>query len=253
MDGSLHSLNPNDSYVKFILCYPYVECIVLEDRLKLLKEYGFTHFVEKGFPFLNHRIVGKGYSSISVIGVNEHYGLGFLKIRRLDGRRSSLEKEGFFLDFLEKFGIVPRVFNYTKEFVFMSYLENCTPLEVVLSRVKDGVLGREYLFRVLSKTLYALYILDLHGIDHTELNRPFGHIYVCVDNVKIIDWESATVRDKPSNVTSFVSYILYRSSLTRSIENNVRNEVLMRVKEYKRNVSIKTLREILKLLEELLV
>lgn len=253
MDGSLHRLDPNDSYVKFILCYPYLECGFFEDRLTLLKERGFTHLVEKGFLFLKYRILGKGYSSISVLSVNDHYGLGFLKIRRLDSRRGSLEMEGFFLDYFEKFGFVPRVFNYTREFVFMTYLEDCTPLDEIVRGAQRGAYGMEHLMRVFSKTLYSLHIADLHGVDHTELNRPTGHIYLCVDNVKIIDWESATLRPKPSNVSSLISYILFRSPLTGRVSSKVRDEVLGLVREYKRKLSIKILREIIKLLEESLV
>lgn len=249
LDRKLHPIDPNDPYVRFVLCYPREKCSDLDDRVLELREWGVSHLVEEGKNMLGFLVVGKGYSSITTLAMRDGV-RGVLKIRRLDSRRNSLELEGLMLDFLDRFGIVPRPMFYSKNYVFMEYLNDCTPLVDYLRRHGQEGFENRSIVLVMRKILYSLYIPDFYRIDHTELNRAEDHMYLCKDNVKIIDWESATIRSRPSNVTSFVSYLLNRTVFKKALSPDRRRDLILILKTYKETYSIKKLEELVKLLAE---
>lgn len=251
----MHRIDSVDEFIKFTLCFPQPNCEDLEYRIEILLNNGFTHFVEYGKKFLEYRIIGKGYSSISVLAINRSHGLGLIKIRRIDSRRKTLEHEGLIIDYLEKTSFVPKIYFWCREFVFMEYLDSCKPLDAL---VKEWWITRDlsklvYLFR---RVINALYLFDLLGVDHSELNRPYGHIYLCDNVVKVIDWESSHLSNKPHNLTSFLSYILHRSTMSsyfeRLMNNELRNYYITLLKNYKNSRKTFFVREITKFLEQLL-
>lgn len=248
LDSRLHPVDPGDPYVKFTLCYPRISCDELYDRVKELTEWGVSSLVEEGKNILGFRVVGKGYSSIVTVALRDK-AVGALKIRRLDSRRSSLEYEGFMLDFLNRFDIVPKPVFYSKNYVFMEYLNDCLNLSTLINGEESGV-KRDFILRIIKKTIYALYVPDLYRIDHTELSRAGEHIYVCGSDVKIIDWESATIRLKPSNVSSFISYLINRTIVRNVFSSDKVKDLIPALRIYKETYSIKKLQELIKLLAE---
>jgi len=255
VDGVLHPLDPADDFVEFTLCFPLRKCSELHSRAEMLIESGFTHLVEYGSDIQGYRVIGKGFASINVLALNKHYGLGLLKLRRVDSRRQTLEYEGFVLDFLEKTGYVPKLYSFSREYVFREYLAECRDFvdyfveAIENGRVEEGVIA-------VRKLLYALYLLDKLGVDHGELNRPFKHVYWCgVNGVKIIDWESSSFSRKPHNLTSFVSFLLYRvrSRIVANAVEPVRERVLELLKKYKDKPALRLVVEIAKLLEKQLL
>ncbi len=255
MDGELHPISIDDDFTRFVLCFPYSRCDELSYRVEELVRNGFTYFVEKGNNVLGYKIIGKGYSSINVLAINKYYGLGLIKIRRIDSRRKTLEYEGMIIDFLDITGYVPRLYMWSKDYVFREYLHDCLSIDKALlksieeKRVNDAI-------GIIRKTLSALYLIDKLGIDHSELNRPYNHIYWCREyNVKIIDWESSRLRRKPHNLTSFVSFLVYRFKKKPFSElfEDVRSEVFQLLKKYKTNPSAILLKTIIRLLEKQLV
>ncbi|MEM0380421.1 MAG: serine/threonine protein kinase [Desulfurococcaceae archaeon] len=255
MDGEVHRLEYDDDFVKFTLCFPKPSCEEYERRLKTLVDNGFTHLIEYGERFLNYRIIGKGFSSISVLANNRIYGLGLLKLRRLDSRRNNLEYEGFILNYLEKTNYVPKVFLWSRDFIFREFLNNCVSLHVLLREmwIKNDIDNLLYVFR---RVINALYLLDLLEIEHTELNRPHGHIYWCNNVVKIIDWESSRLTSRPSNLTMFMSYVLHRSIISSNLQNLMKNELrkycIELLKNYKISRKPGLVRDLIKFLEQLL-
>ncbi len=230
-----------DNYVSRVLCFPHVHCGEFDGRLKRLIDAGFISLVEEGMLYLGMRVLGKGYSSIVVLAENRNFGLGTLKIRRLDSRRESLIGEALMLIEASKLGVAPRVFWYDADFIFMEYLNpsRCQPFTHVLTEaLEEG--GLETLKMVISKVFETLYILDKKGLYHRELNRPGTHIMICGDNVRIIDWESASSVGKPSNLAQVVSFLLYRHKYSDIIRNRlgVRVDLVKRkLREYKNTLS----------------
>jgi putative serine/threonine protein kinase len=237
----VHELNRPDNYVSRVLCFPHVQCRELDERLKKLVDAGFTSLVEEGMLFLCMRVLGKGYSSIVVLAENRDYGLGALKVRRLDSRRESLIREALMLSEASKLGVAPKVFWYDADFIFMEYLNpsRCQPFTQVLTKVlEEG--GLEELKILISKVFDAIYILDKKGLYHRELNRPGTHIMICGDSVRIIDWESASSVGKPSGLAQVVSFLLYRYKYSDMIRERLGVKVDLvkrKLREYKNTLS----------------
>ncbi|MET1160174.1 MAG: serine/threonine protein kinase [Thermoprotei archaeon] len=253
LDGKVHRLDSIDDYIEFVLCFPLEKCKELDYRVKLLQKNGFTALIEYGASILGHRVIGKGYASITVLAYHKYYGLGLLKLRRIDSRRTTLEYEGMILDYLDRTGYTPLLYTWSREYVFMEYLKNCKSIvhvfdELVKQRDVNSV--KNTLRRVLS----ALYLIDLLGVDHGEVNRPYSHILLCDSLVKIIDWESCSTIRKPHNLTSFVSYLLFRYPMRRALfellglDNRNVEEVLSLLRTYKNTYSIEVFKQIEKIL-----
>ncbi|MEM1662073.1 MAG: hypothetical protein QXO78_01885 [Desulfurococcaceae archaeon] len=248
MDSKLHPIDPGDPYVKFILCYPKHDCEEFSSRVKELLDWGISNLVELGKNILGFRVLGKGYSSIATLAYRGCE-KGFLKIRRLDSRRASLEFEGLILDFLDRFNIVPKPMFYSKNFVFMEYLDDCIPIGEFIDKSQNNI-DYNSLIKTIAKTTYTLYIPDFYGINHSELSRPGDHIYICRNGVRIIDWESATIKSKPNNVSSFISYLTNRPVVRRKLSNRVLDELIHALRMYKKTYSIKKLQSVVRILVE---
>ncbi|GEM_PF-323682 len=264
LDGILHRIDKDkiDEFIEFVLCYPRTECKELKYRLNFLIKNHYQYLIEYGKRILNYRILGKGYSSIIVLGYHKYYGLGVLKVRRIDSRRKSLEHEGIILDYLDKTLITPNIYQWSKDFIFMEYIDpyKCLSIEHYITSLieKKNNYSIKTAKHVLRRILIRLYLIDKLGIDHGELNRPYEHLYVCRDNttdtmyVKIIDWESSRFSLSPKNVTSFTSFILYRYPLRNVLFENINEEFLEKTRRvlraYRKTYSIQKLIRLIKLL-----
>lgn len=238
LDGEVHFLVPEDSYVKRVLCYPRSECSEYFERIKLLVGDEFVYFLETGTSVLGLRVLGKGYSAVVVAAKNTRYGLGALKILRIDSRRGSLLWEADVLKRAQISGLAPRLYTYRDFYIFQELLSPriCRPYSVVLEKLvlSGDVRGVK---RILAETMKSLFRLDVSQVDHTELNRPGGHMFYCEDGrIVIVDWESAKISSKPVNLTSFTSYIVFRFKYKvelRELLNWDVEKILSALKNYK--------------------
>ena len=264
LDGILHRINKDsvDEYVKFILCYPRTECKELNHRLSFLIKNHYQYLIEYGKRMLDYKILGKGYSSIIVLAYHKYHGLGVLKIRRLDSRRKSLEHEGIILDYLDKTLTTPALYQWSRDFIFMEFIDThkCLSIEQYLSSLieKKNIDSLNSAKHILKTVLVKLYLIDKLGIDHGELNRPYDHLFICKENtnnttyVKIVDWESSRFSLSPKNVTAFTAFILYRSPLRNILFENINEEFLEKTRKilraYRKSYSIEVLLKLIKLL-----
>jgi putative serine/threonine protein kinase len=252
LDEVLHPLDPSDDYTRFVLCFPYRDCKQLADRVELLVRASFNYLIEYGVDVLGYRVVGKGYSSINVLAYHDHYGRGLLKIRRLDSRRPTLEYEGLINDYLDITGYTPKLYMWSREYIFREYLDKCTGIEQAIKNYYAESMFDQVIY-IIKKTLYALYLFDKLGVDHGELNRPYNHIFWCPGNgVKVIDWESSRFGRKTHNLSSFISFLLYRFKLRgfNELIDKVKNDILVLTRRYKKYRSITIVRDIVRLLEK---
>ena len=219
LDGLLHRVDPSDSYVKRMLCYPEERCEVLVKRVNEIRKHGVIGFLNYGRMLIekNLRILGKGYSSIVALACLKHMGKPIaLKIRRLDSRRKSLEYEGIMLDYLSSTGYTPILYFWSKDFIGIEYVRGISLEKAIEQTITTNNTKR--LLKILTKVLSASYLFDLLGIDHTELNRPYGHIIVTQDNLPVyLDWESARIRRRPHNLTMVTSYLFIRSKYSENL------------------------------------
>ncbi|MEM1639512.1 MAG: serine/threonine protein kinase [Desulfurococcaceae archaeon] len=248
LDGEVHFLRKPDSYVSKILCFPMSACDDLRDRLGVLLEDGFIYLLESGVKIHGLRILGRGYTAVVVVAYNSTHGLGSLKLLRSDSRRSSLVKEAEIMKLVETTGLSPKVYLYKDFYVFYELLPPhiCKSITFILDEliINNRV---DYLKRLLYNMLKSLHQLDQLGVDHSEINRPDGHIFYCSGSIKIIDWESARVSRKPSNLTSFISYLIYRYKYASRIREVLKIDtsiVLNLLRSYKTYYSIELFDEI---------
>ncbi len=238
LDGLLHRIDPSDPYVKRILCYPEDRCEVLIKRINEIQKHGVIGFLNHGETLIekNMRIIGKGYSSIVVLACLEQIRKPVaLKIRRLDSRRKSLEYEGIMLDYLSSTSYTPVLYFWSTDFIGMEYIRGISLEKFIEQTVTTNNIKR--LFKTLTKVLSASYFFDLLGIDHAELNRPYGHIIVTQNNLPVyLDWESARIRKIPHNLTMVASYLFIRSKYSEYIRRLLginRKNVIDQLRKYK--------------------
>ncbi|ADV64891.1 serine/threonine protein kinase [Desulfurococcus mucosus] len=244
MDGEVHFLarGLNDPYTRRILCFPSdCEGSLLAERVDRLMRDGFIYLLETGSVIHGVRVLGKGYSSIVVAAYHRRHGLGVLKLRRLDSRRDDLSREAESMMKAGGSGVVPELYTYSRDYIFRELIDplRCRPVEDVLAELSEAGRIKE-LKKLLRMVFTALWRLDSTRVDHGELNRPGDHVFICRDSVKIIDWESARVSEKPGNLSSFASFILYRFKHSGRILQELgvdRGRARVELKRYKENYS----------------
>lgn len=248
LDGEVHFLKSPDYYVEKVLCYPHSTCRDLEERLKLLLNDGFIYLIETGKSVLGLRVLGRGYSAMAVTAYHEKYGIGALKILRTDSRRSSLVHEAEMVKNAQATGLPPRLYLYRDLYVFYELLPPhiCKPYTYVL---EDLLLKGDFkgVINMIESTLTSLYFLDSLRVDHGEINRPNGHVFYCSGLVRILDWESARISEKPRNLTSFVSYLLYRFKHAEDLKKLLgysTDKVLKALRHYKMTYSKESFNEL---------
>jgi len=253
LDGEVHFLELEDVYVKRALCYPRDECSEYPKRLKCLLEDGFIYLLETGSSVLGMRFLGKGFSAVVVVAKNSKYGIGALKVLRSDSRRSDLLGEAEIMVRAQRSGVVPRLYTYRDFYIFRELISPTTCKS--FTRVLEELVTKndlKTLKRMLTYTLRELFKLDSCGVDHTELNRPVGHVFYCEgDRVVIIDWESARVTSKPANLTSLVSYLVFRSRLRDVLKELFKwkvENILYALRTYKSTYSISDFEKLLEAL-----
>jgi len=255
LDGEVHFLvaNGGDEYIRRILCFPACsDTYTLEHRVRRLIEDGFVYILETGSIIHGLRILGKGYSSIVVVALHKKHGLGVLKLRRTDSRRADLSREAEMMAKAASTGIAPRLYRYSSDYIFRELLDpvKCQPVERVLETlIARGLISE--VRRVLHTVLTALHRLDKASIDHTELNRPGDHLLFCPEGVKVIDWESARESEKPGNLTSFTSFILYRFRYSSKLVEELgldKARVLEELRKYKQRYDEESFNRVLEVM-----
>lgn len=184
-----------DDELTSILCYPRynhqefekrVDCINA-NRIRLLK-YGNT-------LINNHNVLGKGHAGIVIKGLLDDLEVA-VKIKRLDSKREDFRHEANMLSLANSVGVGPRLFYANENMIVMEYINGLT-IEEFQSNIKD----------IARDVLEQCFKLDVIKLDHGELSRMNKHVIIG-EQIKIIDFDSASVNRRASNVTSATQYLL---------------------------------------------
>lgn len=198
-----------------VICYPKPGSVELEKRIKELKELGITAIEFSGSKRVaNFPVLGKGCVGIVVKAYRDEEEVA-LKIRRVDADRSGMHHEAKMLAIANQLDVGPKLLNSSDDFLVMQYvrgkllpewLELCTA-EIRLKLVIRGIL--EQCWR-----------LDVAGLDHGELSYAPKHIIIDeADKPFIVDFETASLNRKPSNVTSMVQFLFMRGAIAEKINS----------------------------------
>ena len=215
-----------------VLCYPKYNIEELRNRIKELDKLGI-----KAIEFVGQKrvfdvpVLGKGCVGIVVIAYTYSNKIA-LKIRRIDSDRKEMFNEGKMLNLANKIRIGPNLIQNSDNFLLMQLIEGKLFPEW-LDSLEDSA-NTEFRL-VIKKILQQCFKLDEEGIDHGELSKAPKHIIIDSNNEPhLIDFETASITRRVSNVTSICQYFFLRS--------HVAEKVRKRLEEFKSEKLITTLR-----------
>lgn len=199
-----------------VLCYPRYDQREAAKRIRELKRLGVRAIEFAGEKTVfNVPVLGKGCVGIAVIA-HAKTGRVALKIRRVDADRKSMEHEAEMLAKANGVGIGPHFIAVGEDFLIMEYVEG-----ELLPKWTANLKGRgtrKRIRRVLREVLEQCWKLDKVGLDHGELSRAPKHIIIdAQDNVHIVDFETASIMRRASNVTSICQYLFLGSQLAKTL------------------------------------
>ena len=198
-----------------VLCYPRCEQEELERRLKELKRLGVQalEFAGKKSVF-GVPVLGKGCVGVVVVAYT-NLGRAALKIRRIDADRKEMFHEGEMLRRANTIDIGPKLLEISENFLLMELIEGTHFPEWIESLgEKDQTRVRS----VLRNVLEQCYRLDEANLDHGELSNAPKHIIVDADDIPyLIDFETASINRRVSNVSSVCQYLFLGSQIAPKV------------------------------------
>jgi putative serine/threonine protein kinase len=210
----------------------------LENRLTELGGLGVTAIgFTGGGSASNMPVLGKGYVGIVVVAYvgGERYAL---KMRRLDADRANLFHEAEMLQKANAVGVGPKFAAVTKNFLLSQLIDG----DLVANWLEAHKDKSEYR-RVLGDILEQCWRLDEAGLDHGELSKAPRHLLVDKTGAPfIVDFETASIQRKASNVTAVCQYLFAGDSVVPRLvwevlgEKN-RNQIIDVLRDYKKNRS----------------
>ncbi len=203
-----------------ILCYPRYDLREAEKRLRELKKLGVSALEFDGEnKVFDIYVLGKGYVGIVVVAYT-NIGKAAVKIRRVDADRAGMQHEAAMLEKANEVDLGPKLLGVTENFLLMEFIDG-----TLLPRWIDTLKGpgtKARIRRVLREALEQCWRLDKVGLDHGELSRAPKHIIVGVNERPcIVDFETASINRRVSNVTSICQYLFIGSQLAKTISKKL--------------------------------
>ncbi len=188
-----------------LLCFPKPSEAELQNRIEELRSHGVfaLEFSGKSSVFgVPLPVLGKGFVGIVVIAHLKGTRVA-LKIRRVDADREDLLHEANMLCKANSVNVAPRLVSASKNFLLMQLIDG-ELLPSWLNSNEDILLVKQ----VLSDVLENCFRLDEIGLDHGELSKAPKH--VIIDHLVrswLVDFETASDKRKPSNVSAMGSFL----------------------------------------------
>ena len=230
-----------------ILCYPRPEKQEIAQRIRELKNLGV-----KTLEFLGDKnisgipVLGKGCVGVVVVAYLEGGERVALKIRRVDADRASMCHEAEMLKKANSVGVGPKLLGFTDNFLLMQYIDGKL-LPEWLDEPKSPSLTK----KILRNLLQQCFRLDQIGLDHGELSSASKHLIISFKNEPyILDFETASDKRRPANLTSLVQYIFVRKPITDKIAKIIgeidRQKLIDALRSYKREKTKENFEKVLK-------
>jgi putative serine/threonine protein kinase len=198
-----------------IIGYPKSSKKQVEQRISQMKKLGVRSISFQGDLTLGKTcILGKGYVGIVVLAKRKNK-LVAVKIRRTDSQREEMKSEAKLLEIANSSNIGPGLITSSKNFLIMEYLKGEKIGEWIKKLKGKGSTSK--IKSVIKKILEDCYNLDKIGLDHGELSNIAKHVIISKSKATIIDFESASMNRKVSNVTSATQAIFIGSGISNSI------------------------------------
>jgi putative serine/threonine protein kinase len=227
-----------------ILGYPKATRTELKRRIFELKKLGIDELEFTGEKrVLNMCLLGKGCVGLVTIAHGKT-GQVALKIRRTDSDRKSMLREAKLLQHANAERVGPRFISATRNFLVMEFVKG----ELLPRWLEKGV-TKTRLVRVLRKLLEQCWRLDNLHLDHGELSYAPKHVIINdKDEPFIVDFETASIERRPSNVTAMVQFLFlsgFSPPVVRKIGLKSRKRLLDSLRRYKHDTSHENLMRVL--------
>ena len=233
-----------------IWVYPKGTRAQIKSRIKELKALGVESISFQGeLQVGTISILGKGYVGIVVLGKLGRKKVA-VKIRRSDSPRKNLKKEAQLLQITNRYGVGPKLIDFSKNFLVMEYLEG----EKIGKWVSDSKtkLRSSQIKTVIKKVLEDCYKLDMIGLDHGELSRMPKHVIVG-KKITIIDFESSSMERRVSNVTSATQAFFIGSGISKTVKRVYKipekKKIITVLRRYKQDQSRESFEGLLNILK----
>lgn len=199
--------NPN---LGKVICYPAASVEELKARIGELESLKVSRIILEGRTIIDGLpILGKGCTS-TVVKAMADESFYALKARRTDSNRASMGPEAKLQMFANSISIGAKLISFTRNFILMELLNGPFLFEWI--NYNPTV---DELRSVLTILLYDCFKMDLAGLDHGELTNASRHVIVEGRSTKnglmlrpvIIDFESASLKRRTSNVTSICQFL----------------------------------------------
>jgi putative serine/threonine protein kinase len=152
------------------------------------------------------RVLGKGCVGIVTKALLQGQVVA-LKIRRVDADRRDMSHEADMLRLANSVNVGPQFLAQSHNYLAMELIDGLTLNQWIAGLPKTGCKRR--VRRVIDTLLNDCYRLDTISLDHGELSEARKNVLVdSNDKPRIIDFESASNKRRPSNVTSISQYLL---------------------------------------------
>lgn len=186
-----------------VICYPRSSKVELKVRVKELQELRVNALEFSGEKQAFHiPVLGKGCVGVVVIAYIDGEKVA-LKVRRVDADRSGMQREAEMLEKANSVGVGPRLLGVSKNFLLMQFIDGD-----LLPKWLEKRKGKAEVRKVLREVLEQCWRLDEAGLDHGELSHAPKHIILDQkDEPFIVDFETASVNRKPSNVTCICQFL----------------------------------------------
>jgi putative serine/threonine protein kinase len=242
----------NSPLISKLISYPKLDVTEYHKRMIDLYKMGVEDAVLEGPTKLCElNILGKGHSGI-VLKVNTYSKKTLaLKIRRLDSRRKDTLTEVYNQKLANQEEIGPKIIDNTEDFVLMELISGKRIGDWLQDPTYFHLLTNKNIRNIVNEILEQCYRLDVLNLDHGELTRIHNHVIISETNqISIIDFESASTKRKPSNVTSACQALLLSgSSISKKIcsfiEYKDHEFLLNHLKKYKKRKNRKNFEDIL--------
>jgi len=231
-----------------VLCYPRYNSREAIKRIRELKRLGVKAIEFAGEKTVFHMpVLGKGCVGIVVAARVDRRRVA-LKIRRVDADRLGMQHEAEMLKKANRVGVGPRLIGTSENFLLMEFVEGTLLPEWIEKLKGRGTKNR--LRHVLQDVLEQCWRLDEIGLDHGELSRAPKHIIIGRDNkAHIVDFETASIQRRVSNVTSACQYLFIGSQAAKIIRRKlgkIDHETLRtNLRNYKQNRTRENFKKIL--------
>ncbi|MEM3040540.1 MAG: hypothetical protein QXG97_00765 [Nitrososphaerota archaeon] len=185
--------------------------------------------------------MGKGFRNVVLAGIWRGE-LVATKIRRIDSVVKDTIREATIHRMANEVGVGPRLLGNCGPVILMELIEG-EDLSSWLLKITDEEV--EEAREVISDLLSQCFSLDRAGIDHDELSDASKHVLRRGRNVVILDFGSAKITLKPSNLTSIISYLFY-GPVRRVVVDilDMEKPSIEDLRQYKSNISLERFEEI---------